>query len=178
MLARITTQTTISKSSAAMATAAHTVQVLPTTDFKLMIFHLQSQLLCSQRITISLIHSACKLSMRRSGIFLRHSFIVAPLLSLNGVLGMTCFCRLLLNSDLLFLIAPTSQDMSNSEKTLSFHYRPKKHPLPEKPDCSGAGMACCSVGIGHIRKSGHNGRCCILSYRDAGTFTVPIALRP
>ena len=35
MLARITTQTTISKSSAAMATAAHTVQVLPTIDFKL-----------------------------------------------------------------------------------------------------------------------------------------------
>ena len=115
MLEIITIQTTISKSSAAMAAAAHHAQVLPTTDFKLMAFLLQSQLLCSQRITISLIHSDCKLSMRRPGIFLRHSFIVAPLLSLNGVLGMTCVCRLLLNSDLLFLIAPTSQDMSNSE---------------------------------------------------------------
>jgi hypothetical protein len=28
---------------------------------------------------------------RRSGIFLRHSFIVAPLLSLNGMLGMASF---------------------------------------------------------------------------------------
>jgi hypothetical protein len=80
-----------------------------------------------QLIAISLIHSARMLSMRRSGIFLRHSFIVAPLLSLNGTLGMSSFCRLgmssfcrlLLNSDLLFLIAPTSQDMSNSENATS-----------------------------------------------------------
>jgi len=35
MLAMITTQTAISKSSNTMAAAAHTVQVLPTTDFKL-----------------------------------------------------------------------------------------------------------------------------------------------
>ena len=36
MLAMIIIQTTISNNSAAMANAAHTVQVLPTTDFKLM----------------------------------------------------------------------------------------------------------------------------------------------
>jgi hypothetical protein len=57
-----------------------------------------------QRITISSIHSTCILSIRRYEIFLRHSVIVAPLLSLNGTLGMSSFCRLLLNSDLLFLI--------------------------------------------------------------------------
>jgi hypothetical protein len=47
-----------------------------------------------QLIANSLIHSARMLSMRRSGIFLRHSFIVAPLLSLNGTLGISSFCRL------------------------------------------------------------------------------------
>jgi hypothetical protein len=46
------------------------------------------------------------LPMRRSGIFLRHSFIVAPLLSLNGTLGMAVYCRLSLIWDLLFLIVP------------------------------------------------------------------------
>jgi len=50
------------------------------------------------------IHSACMLPICRSGIFLRHSFIVVPLLSLNGTLGMSFLCRLLPNSDLLFLI--------------------------------------------------------------------------
>jgi hypothetical protein len=39
MLAMITTQTVISKSSANMATAAHTVQVLPTIDLKLIAHH-------------------------------------------------------------------------------------------------------------------------------------------
>lgn len=43
---------------------------------------------------------------RRSGIFLRHSFIVAPLLSLNGNSGMSFLCRLSLNWCLLFLIVP------------------------------------------------------------------------
>lgn len=44
---------------------------------------------------------------RRSMIFLRHSFIVAPLLSLNGVRGITSLLRLLLNRDLLLIIIPT-----------------------------------------------------------------------
>jgi len=32
--------------------------------------------------------------MRLSGIILRHFFIVAPLLSLNGTMGMSSFCHL------------------------------------------------------------------------------------
>ena len=40
------------------------------------------------------IRSVSMLCCRRSGIFLRHSLIVAPLLSLNGTRGITLSCRL------------------------------------------------------------------------------------
>jgi hypothetical protein len=58
----------------------------------------------TQLITISSTHSACILFMRRSGIFLRHFLIVAPLLSLNGKLGMALFCRLSSFRSLLFFM--------------------------------------------------------------------------
>jgi hypothetical protein len=49
--------------------------------------------------------------MRRPGIFLRHSFTVASLLSLNGTLGMSLFSRLSPNWDLLFSILLAPQDI-------------------------------------------------------------------
>lgn len=95
-------------------------------------------------------HSACVLSLRRSGIFLRLSFIVAPLLSLNGTLGMFVFCRLSLIRNLLFLTVPTSIKIRDLVKTLSLFKksgvdtgqqrhqppsgRPVPHPLPAWPD--------------------------------------------
>ena len=60
----------------------------------------------AELITTSSIHLAYMLFKRRSGIFLRHSLIVAPILSLNGPLGMFLRCRLLRNSDLLFFTHP------------------------------------------------------------------------
>ncbi|HBE92016.1 MAG TPA: hypothetical protein DDW55_05625 [Gammaproteobacteria bacterium] len=58
----------------------------------------------TQRITISSIHSPCMLFMRRSGSFLRHTLTVAPLLSLNGTVGISSFCRLSPNWNRLFFI--------------------------------------------------------------------------
>ena len=81
----------------------------------------------TQRNTLSLIHSVCMLFNRRSGILLRQSLIVAPLLSLNGVLGISLFSRLSPNWNRLFFIVPTSLDMS---KPAHSQCRSKKTPSP------------------------------------------------
>jgi hypothetical protein len=83
----------------------------------------------TQRNTLSLIHSACMLFNRRSRIFLRHSLIIAPLLSLNGVLGMSLFCRLSPNWNRLLLIALPLRIWAII-RALLVHYRTNKTPSP------------------------------------------------
>jgi hypothetical protein len=55
------------------------------------------------------------LAVRRSGILLRHSVMVAPLLSLNGTPGISFLSRLSLNRDRLCVLMPTP---SGFEQTL------------------------------------------------------------